>query len=179
MKTILLSMLLQVFLVAASSAAESSVPTEPVAVADQIAKLNTLLIPPDGTDKADIDLVFGKPKEIKELKGKGSPVDYPMHIYELLPPIGKEEFRAFLYVTYRQGKVWRAGINHLCVTKNRYAGVIDDSKQKQEIERENQQALVNLQDIRNRFAEKLKAASWNKASEQDGGGQPATRPESK
>jgi len=144
-------------------AAENDLHTGTVTAEDQIERLsNILIVPPNGTDKADVDLVFGKPKEIKELDGKGSPADYPMHIYELLPPVGKEEFSAFLYVTYRQGKVWRAGINHLFVTKNRYSGVIQDTIPEQESGHENPQGPVQLRDIRKRFRQKPQRKSWNK-----------------
>ena len=134
---------------------------------NQIAELNKLIIPPKGTGKPDVDAIYGDPKETKEPKpgGKGSATDYPMHTYEFFPRADGEGFRAFLYVTYRNGRVWLAGINHSVVMKNRMGyecGVPEDLKQKEEIKQENQQVLIDLQDIRDRFAEKLRSAPWNK-----------------
>jgi hypothetical protein len=90
---------------------------------EEISALQKRIIPPKGTTKEDVDAVYGVPEEVKELKGKGSKIDYPMHVYQLLAPRKKEEFRAFLYVTYRNGVVAMAGINHMCVTKNRRSSV--------------------------------------------------------
>jgi hypothetical protein len=155
--------------VTVSSAADTIGQPQRTKVEDQIAALNELIIPPKGTEKASVDSVYGKPQEIKRLQGKGASSDYPLHTYGLLPPLEKQEFRAFLYVTYRNGKVWRAGINHVCVLKSRAvyrAGSPEDWKQTREIQNENHLVLIDLKDVRDKFAEKLKDASWNrKASE--------------
>ena len=131
--------------------------------AERIAALRSEIIPPPGTDKSQVDTVYGIPKEV-EFAGMGSSADYPMHIYQLLPPQKNEEFRAYLYVTYRDGKLRNAGINHICVLKGRVAvlpGPLADNQQK-EIEQENLQVLADLEDIQAKFKEELKAAVWNK-----------------
>jgi hypothetical protein len=85
---------------------------------ERISALQSIIIPPAGTDKSQVDTVYGMPKEV-ESQGMGSSADYPMHIYQLLPPQKKEEFRAFLYATYRDGRLRNAAINHICVAGGR------------------------------------------------------------
>jgi hypothetical protein len=81
--------------------------------------LRRTIIPPTGTSKADVDAVYGTPRVLETLTSKGNPAYYPMHEYALLPPRSGSDFlRAFLYVTYRDDRVYRAGINHSCVSKN-------------------------------------------------------------
>ena len=150
--------------------ASASLADQSVTVNDQIAELNRFIIPPSGTEKADVDAIYGEPEETKELHGKGSATDYPMQTYQLFPLVDGRVFRAFLYVTYRDGRVWRAGINHSVVIKNRAdnePGTPENVRQKEEIERENRQVLTDLQDIRDRFAGKLKSVSWNKTKTQE------------
>ena len=152
---------------ASSRAAESTNDVANIALGERITELRKFIMPPEGTKKTDVDSVYGAPVEVKEPQGKGPSADYPMDTYELLPPDGKEDFHAFLYVTYRGGKVWRAGINHIGVLKNRQlnrAGSSEYLKQKQEIQGENRSMLIDLQNIRDKFAEKLGNASWNKQS---------------
>jgi hypothetical protein len=147
-----------------SVAVESLSPEE---VNAQIEILHKLMIPPKGVSKADVDAVFGVPEEIKELPkgGKGSPTDYPMHIYQLLTPKQNQEFRAFLHVTYEDEKVKYIGINHICVSKGRptyLQGSPQQIKQQQMIEMENVQVLEDLNEIQKKYENKLKDASWNK-----------------
>jgi len=94
-------------------------PSAPEAVEAQIEALREVIIPTKGTPKAEVEAVYGVGRETKELRGKGSAVHYPMHSYNLLPAKRGQDFRAFLYVTYREGKVHYVGINHICVVKNR------------------------------------------------------------
>jgi len=135
--------------------------------AERIAALRSEIIPPPGTDKSQVDTVYGIPKEV-EFAGMGSSADYPIHIYQLLPPRNNAEFRAFLYITYRDGKVLKAGIKHICVTGGRpgiFPGPLADEQQRErqkEIEQENLQVLADLEDIQAKFKEELKAAVWNK-----------------
>jgi hypothetical protein len=124
------------------------------------------IIPPAGTDKSEVDRIYGIPEEI--LHGvRGSTNDYPMHIYQLLPPRKNEEFRAVLYITYREGKVWRAGINHISVLKGRvgyFPGSLsgpEEERYRKEIERENLQVIADLKEIQAKFEEPLKSAEWN------------------
>lgn len=153
--------------IAVLPAAERTAPTEGVKVEDQIAELEKMIIPPEGTEKANVDIIFGEPKEIKVTLAKVLSVKYPdlVYIYELLPPIGKQEFRAYLYIKCRNGKVWMPGINHLCVIKGRpifMKGSPEEIRKKQEIELEKHEVLIDLNEIRDKFTEKLKSASWNK-----------------
>ena len=54
--------------------AEKSLQTETLTAEKQISGLEKwLIVPPDGTDQADVDWVFGKPKVIK--KGTGPSAD--------------------------------------------------------------------------------------------------------
>ena len=95
-----------------------------------------MIIPPIGTTKNEIDEIFGQPQEVKELTGKGSNNMYPMHIYTLVLPENNQGFRAFLAVTYRDEnkdsiyEVYCAGINHVCVVKNRDKNLGQKSKKK-------------------------------------------------
>jgi hypothetical protein len=146
------------------SAAEKTEPSEAAEVANQIAKLNKMIIPPEGTEKAKVDAVYGEPKGIEELNGKGSPALYPIHIYRFLASKENQEFRAILYVSYRNEQVWKAGINHSCVLKNRAIykdGSPEDQKQILEIENENKAVLIDLKEISEKYSEKLKRTSWN------------------
>jgi hypothetical protein len=138
----------------APSPADSLSPDQ---VTAQVASLRKLMIPPKGASKADVDAVFGEPKETKELKGKGSAAMYPMHSYQLLPPKQGQEFRAFLYVTYKNDKAHFVGINHVCVIKGRYKEPEPDER-----DRENRLVLADLLEIKEKYETKLNDASWNK-----------------
>jgi hypothetical protein len=150
-----------------SSSVESLSPEE---VNSQIESLRKFIIPTKGASKEDVDTVFGVPKEIKGPPTKGSTVDYPMHTYQLLSPEKGQEFRAFLYVTYKDDNVTYIGINHYCVAKGRplyRSGSTENIRQQKEIEGENIQVLDDLIEIKKKYENKLKNASWNKqASEQ-------------
>ncbi|MFZ2655854.1 MAG: hypothetical protein WAX69_13065 [Victivallales bacterium] len=140
-------------------------PTVVIEIKDQIQGLDNLIIPPNGTERLDVDLIYGKPREIMEANVKGSSAGNLMHRYELLRPEGANEFRAYLYVTYREGKVLKAGINHNCVDKNHpvYAvGSPDEKLQKKAIEAEQRFVLEDLYEICKIFGKKLKNAPWNK-----------------
>lgn len=147
----------------------------------EIAGLQARLLPPAGTKKEKVDAVYGVPQKVKDRGIKGSATNYPMHVYQLLAPRRGEEFRAYLYITYRDGLVWRAGINHICVVKNRvfYGPGPEADKQAKEIEGENLQVLADLKEIDVKFGEKLKRSDWNQktASEPPAAGDAAkTRP---
>jgi len=140
--------------------AEPSAPTSEAALVNLlIASLQQTIVPPKGTHRADVDAVFGEPREEKELKGKGSSASYPMHIYQLLPASKRQEFRSFLCVTYRDDIIRFAGINHYAVANNR-----DVQPSPQELARENRRVLIDLLEIQDKFSEQLKKASWNKCS---------------
>lgn len=110
--------------------------------------LREQIIPSVGTPRAEVDEVFGEPKEVPQLTGlKGDPDDYPMHVYQLLDPVDNSEFRAALLVTYRDGTVYRASINHVCVAKGRLAYAQTPPEVTADIERENRWALVDLLEI--------------------------------
>jgi hypothetical protein len=137
----------------------------PEEVNAQIENLRKLIIPPKGVSKADVDAVFGVPKEITESDGKGTAGMYPMHTYQLLKPEQGREFRAFLYVTYENNKVKYAGINHCCVSKNRVIypqGSPEQIAQQHEIDTENVHVLADLTEIQQLYGYRLKTASWNK-----------------
>ena len=145
-----------------SDTAESLSPEE---VNAQIESLNKLIIPLKGISKAEVDAVYGVPNETREPGIKGSAYMYPMHTYQLLAPKQRQEFRAFLYVTYKDDKVEYIGIKHYCVAKNR-AIYLQDSpeqiRQQQEIDDENVRVLADLIEIQKKYENKLKDAPWNK-----------------
>ena len=122
-----------------------------------IETLRAKIVPPKGIPKSEIDKIFGEPEEIKKLKGKDSNIMYPMRTYQLLPPKENQDFRAFLYVTYKEKKVHFVDINYICVVKN-----YDLQPATQELARENRKILIDLLEIYNEFHEKLETASWNK-----------------
>ncbi|MBI5359882.1 MAG: hypothetical protein HZA48_04785 [Planctomycetes bacterium] len=140
-------------------------PNTNLSVKEKIAELEHLIVPTTGTEKGDVDSIYGTPGEIKEPNGKYVPADYPMHEYELLPPAEGQKFCAKLYVTYQENKVWRAEVNHLCVVKGRIA-YKDDSpearKQNEEIEAEETAVLKNLTEIFEKFYLNLQNASWGR-----------------
>lgn len=82
---------------------------------------------------------------------------YPMHSHQLPPSKQGQEFRAFLYVTYRNDKARFVGINHVCVVKGR-----DKDPEPEELARENRLVLADLIEIEKKYETKLKDASWNK-----------------
>jgi hypothetical protein len=127
-------------------------------VTQAISVLEKRIIPPEGTKKEDVDAVYGIPEECQESRGKDSAVN--CHFYQLLPPIGKDEFRVYLYIMHRNGVVWRAGINHICVAKSRTRWT--DPSEEEEIAREKLQVLADLKEIESKFNDKLKSAPWNK-----------------
>jgi hypothetical protein len=107
-----------------------------------------------------VDEIYGEPREVPRLVGKGSPGDYPMHTYQLLDPQGNDEFRAFLHVTYRDERVYRVGINHFRVVKGRLILTPSQSPQiTAEIERESRWVLADLLEIYNKYD--VTKASWN------------------
>jgi hypothetical protein len=131
-------------------AARASAPT--------IESLRRVIVPPNGTAKADVDAVFAAPRVSETLTGKGSSADYPMHTYVLLPPRPGAEFRAFLHVTYRDDRVYRAGINHLCVSKN----LRIDPGARVDHAKEERGVLEDLLLIEETFGGRLSTASWNR-----------------
>ena len=168
MKQIIVIAILSLVIIGCDETENTSISVEslsPEEVNAEIESFREFIIPPKGTSKADVDAIFGVPKETKELKGKGSPAHYPMHSYQLLDPKPKQDFRAFLYVSYKDDKVTFIGINHMCVLKSRgYApqGSPLQIKQQQEIDMENLHVLEDLIEIKEKYKSKLKNASWNK-----------------
>jgi len=139
---------------------ESNQMLSPEQVAGEIAALRQLIIPPGGTSKADIDAVFGEPREIEEPNGKGQAGMYPMHIYQLLPPRAGHNFRAFLHITYRDGKAHSVGINHACVRKGMPQRRGDAERERHA--RENHLVLADLIEIKRKYEVKLMRAAWNR-----------------
>jgi len=129
----------------------------PEQVTEEIASLRKFIIPPKGATLVDVNAVFGKPIVTKELSGKGSAAMYPMHSYKLLHPKPGQQFRAYLYVTFRNDKAYFVGINHTCVAKGR--AIPADPK---ELESENRLVLADLLEIKKKYESKLKDALWNK-----------------
>ncbi len=159
MKQIIVAALLSLAITgcqAADTGPASAKSLAPEEVSAQIASLRELIIPCKGTARADVDAVFGEPEVTKELKGKGSAAMYPMHSYQLLPPKQGQEFRAFLYVTYRNDKAHFVGINHICTVKGRAYPA--DPK---ELESEDRLVLADLLEIKKKYDSKLRDASWN------------------
>jgi len=137
----------------------------PEQVEERIAALNVRILPPVGTAKAEVDAVFGVPGYVPELEGKGSSADYPMHVYELLPPRGPPpSFRAALQVTCRDGMLHRARIHHVCVAKGRRLirpGTPEYRRQQEARARERRRVLADLREIVRKYASNLDGASWN------------------
>lgn len=127
-------------------------------LADRIARLREVIIPPAGTALASVDRVFGEPRVEEELRegAKGRRSDYPMHIYDLLAPKGSAEFRAFLYVTNRNDVVARAAINHHGVIKGTRAGSPRAANRRVE----QQRVLLDLRAIRDKYRVQLAGAAW-------------------
>jgi hypothetical protein len=151
-----------------STSVESLSPEE---VNSQIANLRKFIIPPKGLNKVEVDAIFGVPEEIKERPSGGIILfNFPLHIYQLLEPEQNQEFRAFLYVNYKDDKVAFSSINHYCVAKNRVIypeGSPAQIKEQKAIDGENRLVLEDLIEIQKKYENKLKNASWNKqASEQ-------------
>ncbi len=128
-----------------------------------IATLNLMIIPPKGTARSEVDAVYGQPTEEKDLRGKGSATMYPMHVYALLPAAKGQEFRAFLYVTYKDGVIRFTGINHYAVVQNR-----DFQPHADEVAKENRRVLVDLLEIQEKYIEQLPKASWNRKTSEQG-----------
>lgn len=133
------------------------------ALADRIARLRDLIVPPVGTALSSVSLVYGQPRVVESLPkgGKGSSADYPMHVYDLLPPQGNAEFRALLLVTCRNDAVARSGINHHCVLKGRRAGPRTASEQRA-LRVERQRVLLDLQAIQEKYGARLEGAAWGR-----------------
>lgn len=133
----------------------------------RIATLRKTIIPPEGTARADVDAVYGQPTEEKKLKGKGSHVMFPRHVYNLLPAANGQEFRARLNVTYKEGVIRFADIHHQAVFDNRDAPPSPDEQA-----RENRQMLEDLLEIQEKYSRQLPKATWNRKASglpQDGG----------
>ena len=127
-------------------------------VTKKISALHKTIVPPQGASKDEVDSVFGEPKLVERLsgKGKGSQADYPLHVYQLLPPGKGQQFRALLQVTYKDDVVHLVAINHACVTKGRAS---DPSPE--ELASENRLVLIDLEDINMRFQRTLRNAAWH------------------
>jgi hypothetical protein len=150
------------------SSVESLSPEE---VNAQIESLRKFIIPTKGVSKTEVDAIFGVPEEIKERPSGGIILfNFPLHIYQLIEPEQNQEFRAFLYVNYKDDKVAFSSINHYCVAKNRAIypeGSPSQIKEQKAIDGENRLVLEDLIEIQKKYENKLKNASWNKqASEQ-------------
>lgn len=130
-------------------------------VRERIARLRAIIIPPVGTFLSQVDRVFGRPRVEEALRpgAKGSPADYPMHIYDLLPPEGRAEFRAFLHVTNHNDVVARAAINHHSVVKGRAAGP-RAAGQERVLRAEQRRVLADLEAIREKYRVQLRSAEW-------------------
>jgi hypothetical protein len=124
----------------------------------QIAGLRAIIIPPTGASMADVEAVFGRPNVTDDIdiNRKATAKASRKDTFQLLPPNGMEEFRAFLQVTYKDGKVSATDMNHMCVVKGRT--LPHDPK---ELEAENRQVLADLIEIKKKYEVKLRTASWN------------------
>jgi hypothetical protein len=129
------------------------------AAQEEIAALHRLLAPPKGTSRADVEAVYGPGRVIEEPSaGKGgSPGDYPMHLYVLLPGTTSEYARVTLYVTYEDGVLRRGGLNFLAVTKGR-AGPAPHH----ELAFENRAVLSDLRAVRDKYGGVLARAPWTR-----------------
>jgi hypothetical protein len=148
----------------------------PAQVHVQIAKLEKVIIPTDGTPLQDVEAVYGKtslndPSEIK--KGKRE----VLHWLHLLPFSSRDrvDFRAMLLMRVENNKTVESGINHFCVIKNRrqMPGPPYDAKTRQmvksvqeQLQREERGVLEDLLHIRDRYSQELKTASWNHSKPQ-------------
>jgi hypothetical protein len=127
----------------------------------RISVLQKRLIPPAGTPKEAIDRVYGEPRYEETFKIRGSPRDYPLHSYVLIPatdPKG-EYVRAFLNITYRDGRVDRSSIKHLCVVNGPAIGVSAQEAAESD-ESETRGVLADLEEIDARFGAALASAPW-------------------
>jgi hypothetical protein len=165
MKQIILVALLSLMIMECGADSASPKPEESLSadqVAKQIASLRGLIIPAEGTTRADVDAVFGEPEVTKALIGKGSATMYPMHSYQLLAPERGQVFRTYLYITYRNDKVHFAGMNHACVTKGKRLFRDPPELVLREKDREDRAVLADLLEIKKKYEGKLKDALWNK-----------------
>ena len=103
---------------------------------------------------------LGRTEEELRRGAKGVSALYPMHFYDLLPPKGRAKSRAFLYVTYRNDAVFRAGINHYGVIKGRRAGGPRTAAHERALRVEQQRVLLDLEAIREKYRVQLGEAAW-------------------
>ena len=135
-------------------------PAADATTAQRIATLRAVLLPPPGTRREDVDTAYGAPRQADGPPGKGRRSDYPMHVYTLLAPREAGPDRASLHVTYRDGLVVRAGINHLVETKGRTLGPRSAAEQAQ-YAGEQGVVLKDLEEIVERFRPRLREAPWS------------------
>ena len=145
-----------------SGSVESMLPDE---VNARIESLREFIIPPKGVSEADVDAVFGVSEEYNgSLFNKITP-DTLMRKYQLLDPEPNQDFRSYLYVKYTDDKVEYIGISHSCSIANLIGyseGSPEQIEQQQMLDRNKVFILKDLIEIKEKYGDKLKDASWNK-----------------
>lgn len=149
----------------------------PAQVHVQEARLEKIIIPPNGTSLSDVEAVYGKSSvndPSKIVKGKRE-VLYWLHLL----PVPKRglDFRAMLLMRVENDKTVESGINHWCRAKNRKSIIIPhDAKSRQEyksiqaqLQAEEGGVLEDLLQIQDRYSQDLKTASWNRPALQTKG----------
>ena len=132
----------------------------PEEVNAEIESLREFIIPPKGESKENVDAVFGIPKEFYGSVFDKISADTLMYKYQLLTPEPRQEFRAYLYVKYNDDKVEYIGISHYRTVVN--LAYSQGAKEQQMIDRNNKFTLEDLIEIKEKYKDKLKNASWNK-----------------
>ena len=94
-------------------------PLAPSEVEARIERQHAWVLPPVGTEQAEVDRVFGKPHVVTELQSKGSRANLPHAHLRTPAPASAAGFRAVLVVDYREGRVRRRYVNHSHVAKGR------------------------------------------------------------
>jgi hypothetical protein len=124
-----------------------------------IKTLRKIIVPPRGTERTDVEAVYGQPTQIKNAQYRGVVVPDSFNAnYHLLAPPKGEEFRANLSITYTSNKVQNANLTHIGLTYGHEANYVPSQSA---VEMEDRVVLLDLLEILSQLNDNLKIAKWN------------------
>ena len=149
----------------------------PAQVQVQKAKMERIIIPPDGTPLQDVEAVYGKATLYDANRiGKRGRETHGMYLLSFSR--SKRTFPAGLFMRVENGRAFDSGISHAGLPNGlrQMPRPLDEKSMQQRIKSARTQLqgaerfiLDNLLQIQDRYSHELKTASWNRLKPQTAG----------
>ncbi len=143
----------------------TSGPKTEVTAKTPIDKLRAFIMPPSGTTQREIQAIFGGPTRVTPTQFEGDPEDYPLHLHTLLGDPEKEaQPRAWLQLVYKERLLHQVRLWHACTHISRpyyREGTTERIQWDRHWAELKAQEHSELLEIRAKYGDALKRASWN------------------